>query len=147
MAKKTINKSSNAKIKSLKKKIIKTGSGLTPVLINIQVKGPESLLKDLKNISLIKYFIQFGEEYGCLNSRIANIKNIKLLNIKNYKASYELSIFPDSASDQSFVDKLKPKTVVNELNRIKKNLIKKIENGNQQIKYSIEDLKNLKFSN
>ena len=140
MAKKTISKSSISKIKSLKKKIIKT-----PVLINIQVESPEHMLKDLKNSSIIKYFIQFGEEYGCLNSRIANIKNIKLLNIKYNKASYQLSIFPDSPSDQSFVDKLETKTAVNELNRIKKKLIKKIENGNQQIKYSIQDLKNIKF--
>lgn len=141
MAKKTISKLSNAKIKSLKKKIIKT-----PILINIHVESPESMLKDVKSSSLIKYFIQFGEEYGCLNSRIANIKNIKLLNIKNNKASYQLTIFPDSPSEQSFVDKLEPKTAINELNRIKKKLIKKIENGNQQIKYSIQDLKNIKFS-
>lgn len=141
MAKKTISKSSNSKIKSLKKKIIKT-----PVMINISVECPESLLKDLKSSSLIKYFIQFGEEYGCLNSRIANIKNIKLVNIKNNKSSYQLTIFADSPSDQSFVDKLETKAAVNELNRIKKKLIKKIENGNQQIKYSIQDLKNIKFS-
>ena len=141
MAKKTISKLSNAKIKSLKKKIIKT-----PILINIHVESPESMLKDVKSSSLIKYFIQFGEEYGCLNSRIANIKNVKFLNIKNNKASYQLTIFPDSPSEQSFVDKLEPKTAINELNRIKKKLIKKIENGNQQIKYSIQDLKNIKFS-
>lgn len=142
MPKKSISKLSVSKVKSLKKKIIKT-----PVLINIHIECPESMLKDLKNSSIIKYFIQFGEEYGCLNSRISNIKNIKFVNIKNNKASYQLTIFPDSPSEQSFVDKLEPKTAVNELNRIKKKLIKKIENGNQQIKYSILDIKNIKFSN
>ena len=114
-------------------------------MINIHIESPESLLKDLKSISLIKYFIQFGEEYGFLNSLIANIKNINLVNIKNNKASYQLTIFPDSPSDQSFVIKLEPKTAVNELNIIKKKLIKKIENSNQKIKYSIKDLKNIKF--